>query len=61
VALFLFDPSAVQAQAAALQDQIDGVMAILVGTNWIVSCSSDVASCERIQAAIGGELTVIAP
>jgi len=53
VGLFLYDPGTVQAGAATLQ--AEGAVAVLVGTNWVVTCA-DVPTCEKIQGTIGGDL-----
>lgn len=58
VALLIFDPAGVSTGVAALQGSADGPLSLLVGNNWIISCSSDQATCERIQGVTGGELLV---
>lgn len=56
VTLLLFEPNDIQASVAALQAQADDALALLAGDNWIITCSSEVATCEKIQGATGGEL-----
>jgi hypothetical protein len=55
VTLLIYEPNDVQTRAAALQDQADGPLALLVGDNWIITCTSD-KICEKIQKKTGGEL-----
>ncbi|MGD2059361.1 MAG: hypothetical protein PVF87_00710 [Acidimicrobiia bacterium] len=57
VQLLIYEPEDVQTGAAALQDQAEGPLTLLVGENWIITCSSE-ATCEKIQGATGGELIV---
>jgi hypothetical protein len=56
VTLFIYDPNDVQAGAAALQAEAGGPLVLLLGSNWIISCSSEQDTCEKIQAQTGGEL-----
>jgi hypothetical protein len=56
VTLLIYDPNDVQAGVSALQAEADGPLALLVGANWIISCSSEQDTCEKIQGKTGGEL-----
>lgn len=56
VTLLIFDPNDVQTGAAALLGAPDGPLSLLAGDNWIITCSSDQATCEQIQGVTGGEL-----
>ncbi|MGD2101684.1 MAG: hypothetical protein PVG83_05555 [Acidimicrobiia bacterium] len=56
VTLLIYDPNDVQTGAAALQAEATGALVLLVGNNWIISCSSDQDACEQIQGVTGGEL-----
>lgn len=56
VALLIFEPNDVQTGVAALQGSAEAPLTLLVGNNWIISCSSDQATCEKIQGITGGEL-----
>ncbi|HEU4319746.1 MAG TPA: hypothetical protein VFS66_06655 [Acidimicrobiia bacterium] len=58
VTMVIFEPADVLASAAALQAEADGPLALVVGTNWIISCPSNQNSCEKIQGVTGGELMV---
>ncbi len=61
VSFFIYAPADVQANVAELQASAEGTSALLVGDNWIISCSSDEAVCQRIQGGTGGELVVGTP
>lgn len=56
VTLLIYDPNNVQAGAAALQAEAEGPLVLLLGDNWIISCSSEQNTCEKIQRQTGGEL-----
>lgn len=56
VTLLIYQPNDVQARAATLQAEAGGPFALLIGDNWIITCSSNVAACEKIQGGTGGEL-----
>jgi len=56
VTLLIFEPDDVLTGAAALQETADGSLSLLVGNNWIITCSSDEATCVQIQGVTGGEL-----
>lgn len=58
VGLLIYEPGDVQASAADILASADGASALLVGDNWIITCSSDEALCEQIQGGTGGELIV---
>lgn len=58
VTFLIYEPKNVQSYAAALQDEADGALVLLVGDNWIITCSSNEGACERIQGVTGGELVV---
>lgn len=61
VSFLIYEPNDVHAHVAALQDEAGGDLVLLVGDNWIITCSSDQAACEKIQGSTGGELIVSAP
>lgn len=61
VTFLIYEPDEVQTHAAALQDKANGTLVLLVGDNWIITCSSDEATCERIQGVTGGELIITTP
>jgi hypothetical protein len=56
VTFYIYDPSGVQAAAAALQAEAEGEFALITGDNWVITCLQ-VATCEKIHAVTGGELT----
>lgn len=56
VTLLIYEPNDVQARAAALQAEAAGEFALIVGDNWIITCSSKVDVCEKIHGVTGGEL-----
>ena len=56
VALLIFEPDGIQAGAAAVQAAAEGALTYIVGNNWIISCSSNEAACNKIQGVTGGEL-----
>ncbi len=56
VTLLIYEPNDVQAGAAALQAEAGGDLVLLIGDNWIITCSSDKDTCEQIQGVTGGEL-----
>ena len=53
VGLYIFEPTDVQTGLSALQETNQ---ALVVGSNWIISCTDDISRCEKIQGAAGGEL-----
>ena len=55
VNLLMYDPNDVQAYAAAIQGEAEAPVAILVGSNWIITCHKE-GDCEKIQAQTGGDL-----
>lgn len=61
VSFFIYAPADLAANIAELQASVDGTSVLLVGDNWIISCKSDEAVCQRIQGGTGGELVVGAP
>jgi hypothetical protein len=58
VSFFIYEPTDVAANVEELQANAEGTSALLVGDNWIISCKSDEAVCQRIQGGTGGELVV---
>lgn len=55
VELLIYEPNDVQARAAAFQAEATGPFALIVGDNWIITCSK-VNVCEKIHGHTGGEL-----
>jgi len=58
IGLLIYEPNDVQTNAAEILANADGISVLLVGDNWIITCSSDEATCERIQGVTGGELII---
>lgn len=61
VSFFIYESNDVQTNVAELQNNADGTSALIIGDNWIISCHSDEAVCNRIQRGTGGELVVSTP
>jgi hypothetical protein len=58
IGFLIYEPKDVQPNAAEILASTDGISVLLVGDNWIITCSSDGATCEQIQGVTGGELLI---